>query len=268
MNPRLQITVITVVFNDARGLERTIQSVIGQSYGNVEYIIIDGGSSDNTIQVIKKYEEFIDLWVSEEDSGIYHAMNKGVLMADSDYMCFMNAGDAFISENTIAQVVLNLEEKIPAILYGNAVVCYKNGFRRIVNSKKINHLWKGMCFSHQAMFVQSDIMKNNLYNLDNRLSADYEFICGLYDKKNSFESFNGVIVSVTAGGVSDTMRVESVIGHWRIAHRFWPGFKVNSYYIIKLMDTVVRYVLHRMLPNVVVSLLTKLKYIGQLQSAF
>ncbi|MCI5136399.1 MAG: glycosyltransferase [Candidatus Electrothrix sp. AW2] len=93
------ITVITVVFNGVQRLEETILSVIGQTYDNVEYIIIDGGSTDGTLDIIRKYEHAIDYWVSEKDRGIYDAMNKGIDLTTGEWMNFMNAGDSFFSKN-------------------------------------------------------------------------------------------------------------------------------------------------------------------------
>ena len=96
-----KISVITVVYNDKEGLEKTIQSVLSQTYGNVEYIVVDGRSTDGTVDVIKKYEQEIDIWVSEPDEGIYDAMNKGIKMASGEWLNFMNAGDVFYDENVL-----------------------------------------------------------------------------------------------------------------------------------------------------------------------
>ena len=99
------ISIITVVFNGEKKLEKTISSVINQTYDNLEYIVIDGSSKDGTIDIIKKYEDKINYWVSEKDSGIYEAMNKGILASKGDYINFMNAGDFFTRKNLVSEVV-------------------------------------------------------------------------------------------------------------------------------------------------------------------
>ena len=102
-NRRLKslISIITVVFNDKYGLEETILSVLSQTSENIEYIIIDGGSNDGTVDVIKKYEKSIDKWISEPDNGIYDAMNKGIALASGGFINFMNAGDVYASNNKL-----------------------------------------------------------------------------------------------------------------------------------------------------------------------
>ncbi|MCI5150423.1 MAG: glycosyltransferase [Candidatus Electrothrix sp. MAN1_4] len=97
------ITVITVVFNGAQHLEETILSVIGQTYDNVEYIIIDGGSTDGTLDIIRQYEHAVDYWVSEKDEGIYDAMNKGIRLFNGNWINFMNSGDLFFSEKNLSE---------------------------------------------------------------------------------------------------------------------------------------------------------------------
>ena len=101
------VSIITVIFNGEKYLEQTIQSVINQTYDNVEYIIIDGGSTDGSVGAIKKYEEQIDYWISEEDDGIYDAMNKGMSLASGEWINFMNAGDVFYDEQVLNRIYMN-----------------------------------------------------------------------------------------------------------------------------------------------------------------
>ena len=112
------ISIITVVYNGEKHLEETILSVINQTYDNVEFIIIDGSSTDGTIDIIKKYEDKIDYWISEKDSGIFDAMNKGILASKGDYINFMNAGDFFTRINLVSDVVNILNSEEINLLYG------------------------------------------------------------------------------------------------------------------------------------------------------
>ena len=100
-----KVTIVTVTYNAEEYLEQTIKSVIKQDYPNIEYIIIDGASSDRTVEIIKEYQKYISYWTSEPDSGIYDAMNKGIDIATGEWINFMNAGDSFVEKNTISKVV-------------------------------------------------------------------------------------------------------------------------------------------------------------------
>ncbi len=262
MGGQIHIIIVTVVLNDGAGLEATINSVAEQTYDDIEYIIIDGGSSDSTLQVIEENRKAVDSWLSEDDRGIYDAMNKGVLMAaGSGYICFMNAGDTFHNKHTVAGVAARLCEKKPDILYGDAEVQYANGFMRQVHAADLRQLWKGMCFSHQAMFIKSEVMKEKLYNINNSIAADYELICSLFVNGFEFVLFDETIARVKAGGVADVKRVRSVAAQWGAARMFWPGCKTDIYYIFKLIDTMIRVGLHRILPPPLCSYLTRMKYL-------
>ena len=119
LNNRPLISIITVVFNCEKYLEETIKSVINQTYDNIEYIIIDGGSSDGTLDIIKKYEDKITYWVSEKDGGIYDAMNKGIELSHGEWINFMNGGDIFFNKTVIEDVFLSNNFKNIDIVYYN-----------------------------------------------------------------------------------------------------------------------------------------------------
>lgn len=155
------ITVITVVFNGEQFLEETIQSVINQTYDNVEYIIIDGGSTDGTLDIIRKYEHAIDYWVSEKDKGIYGAMNKGCDLALGAGLIFLNAGDRFIGD------VLTNELAIPSIL--PCKIKHENGK---ITEHQLKDFRMGMPVSHQAMVFQNSDIR---YDLKISISADYKY---------------------------------------------------------------------------------------------
>ncbi|MCM8833252.1 MAG: glycosyltransferase [Candidatus Omnitrophica bacterium] len=154
------ISVITVVLNGERYLEETIQSVINQTYPNVEYIIIDGGSTDGTLDIIKKYEDKIDYWVSEKDKGIYDAMNKGIRVASGEGLLFLNAGDFFVGD------VFSPYISIPCHLN----VRYKR-FGKEFQHKRRNYKM-GLPYPHQAIIFEN---KKELHDLKYLISADYEY---------------------------------------------------------------------------------------------
>ncbi len=154
------ITIITVVYNDEAYIEETILSVLNQSYGNIEYLIIDGGSTDQTVNIIKKYQNSIDYWVSEKDNGIYEAMNKGCRLATGDGLCFLNSGDKFVGN------VFKKNMKLPFFIPCKIIANNK------IYEKKLSKINYGMPTSHQAMVF---LNKRILYNLKYKISSDYDF---------------------------------------------------------------------------------------------
>ncbi len=121
------ISVITICYNAAAGIERTIQSVLGQTYRNIEYIIIDGGSSDGTVDIIKKYEDRFEYWVSEPDKGIYDAMNKGIKHAEGEWLNMMNAGDNFADKDVLKNIFIAEIPEEKVFIYSDMLSCLKNG---------------------------------------------------------------------------------------------------------------------------------------------
>ena len=155
------ITVITVVFNNEKLLEETILSVLTQSYDNIEYIIIDGGSTDETLNIIKKYNDVIDYWVSEKDYGIYDAMNKACRLSLGSGLIFLNSGDKFVGN------VFSDKLKIPHLL-----PCRVKDINKEIYYKKISDVNCGMPTSHQAMVFSN---KKILYDLSYKISSDYDY---------------------------------------------------------------------------------------------
>lgn len=178
------ISVVTVSYNVVRDIEQTILSVINQTYGNIEYIIIDGNSTDGTVEIIKKYADKISYCISEPDKGIYDAMNKGIDAASGDYIIFMNSGDKFNDKNSIADI-FNNTGLTQDIIYGDSVYRYKNG-TRIVKALPSNVMKYKLPFSHQSVFVRTNIMKKTHFDLKYRLASDYDFFLTAYKHNRSF----------------------------------------------------------------------------------
>lgn len=204
------ITVVTVVFNGVEYLENTIKSVIGQTYYNLEYIIVDGGSTDGTLDILRKYEGAIDYWVSEPDKGIYDAMNKSIDLGSGQWINFMNAGDYFFDSEVLCKVF-----KEPAafdgidVVYGDHEVRYPNK-TKIVKAGRMEDLWKASQFCHQSAIVNLKYHKKNKFNLQRKIAADFEFF---YASKRSgiLMSYVPYVLSrVSSGGVSDSKRLDSI----------------------------------------------------------
>jgi len=170
------VSIVTVVLNGAAHIEQTIASVLGQSYPNLEYIVLDGGSTDGTLEILRRYGDRIDYWVSEPDRGIYDAMNRGVGLARGELIGLLNADD-FYEPNALAAVVKAYREKRgKGIYYGDNYVLQDELSLKYRNRASLRY-WLGMSICHQAMFVHREVYeKLGGYDLGYRFAADYDFL--------------------------------------------------------------------------------------------
>ena len=173
-----KLSVITVVYNNVNDIERTILSVINQTYDNIEYLVIDGLSTDGTIEVIKKYQDRISKFITEKDNGIYDAMNKGLTLATGDYVLFMNSGDEIYASDTVEKVFASADDA--DIYYGETEMFNNNreslGQRRHKAPEQLTHesFKYGMSVSHQAIYIRKSI--TSPYSSEYQLSADIDWI--------------------------------------------------------------------------------------------
>ncbi len=179
-----KITIITVCYNCVGEIERTMLSVLGQTYQHIEYIVIDGGSTDGTVDIIRKYADRLAYWVSEPDKGIYDAMNKGIMAATGDYINFMNAGDRFHDSSVLDSFVPNIKNDT-TIAYGDWFVSLsQDGYVR--KPLHWDYLKRQIPFCHQAAFFSTSYHQKHLFPLELRLVGDYKIVYDAYfsDKVN------------------------------------------------------------------------------------
>ncbi len=183
------VSIITVVFNDPHNLEKTIQSIMKQTYKNIEYIIIDGGSTDyKTIEVIKKHEDDIDFWISESDNGIYDAMNKGIRYSSSStYLNFLNAGDHYNDNETLNSIFSNIYPKQPDLIYGDiyyiALNSKKKFYQKALSFNLENLLQKGTgAVCHQAIFIKKEVCPQ--YSTRYKFKGELNWYFDIIEKKD------------------------------------------------------------------------------------
>ncbi len=206
----MKISVITVCKNAETVIERTLQSVVSQTYQSLEYIIIDGNSTDRTVEIIQKYEKHISLLISEPDSGIYQAMNKGVKLASGDIICLLNASDTFGSEYSL-EVISRFAAKYQADIYYANMLITNNDSHRIVSTNfdfiedKI-HLLHSDGFGHSATFyTKTAFQKAGFFSEENKIVSDYEWnLKALIYNKLKYKYIKDIVAVFYTGGVSET----------------------------------------------------------------
>jgi glycosyltransferase involved in cell wall biosynthesis len=243
MNDHLpKISVITVVRNGESHLEQTITSIVDQNYKNLEYIIIDGNSTDRTVEIIKKYEDRIAYWVSEKDGGIYDAMNKGIKKATGDWLLFINADDFLFDNDTLTNAAAYLQRSNSLVAYGNVIIIYATG-SEIVRGED----WKNlknyflnvrMNISHQGVFHSAKLFENRLYDTQFKIVADYDLLLSYLKDHDAFH-IPLTVAKMRATGVSSTSGNNKILREIRKAQQknkmyaILPSFKW-IFYAVKI----------------------------------
>lgn len=207
-----KLSIITIVYNNVRDIERTLQSVLNQTYSNIEYLVIDGASNDGTLEILKKYESRLSKLITEKDEGIYDAMNKGLAAATGDYVLFMNSGDELYAPDTVQKVFSTAEDA--DIYYGETEMYDENwqslGRRRHQAPAKFN--WKsfrfGMSVSHQAIYIRRSLTE--AYDLQYQLSSDIDWVIRAAKKAKKIVRVEAYVAKYLVGGMSKKRHVQSL----------------------------------------------------------
>lgn len=223
-----KLSVITIVYNNAKDIERTMLSVLNQSYKNIEYVVIDGASTDGTLNIIKKYEGRLAKLISEKDKGIYDAMNKGLALATGDYVLFMNSGDEIYELDTVEKVFATAPNA--DIYYGETEMYDENwnslGQRR--HQAPETFTWRsfkyGMSISHQAIYIKRSLTEP--YDLHYKYSADIDWIIKIAKKASNIVNTHLYVAKYLVGGMSKKKHRESLKERFKIFSHYY-GFVAN-----------------------------------------
>lgn len=202
------ISIVTVTYNAEATIEDTILSVINQDYNNIEYIIIDGASTDSTVNIIKKYEKKITFWTSEPDNGLYDAMNKGIKNATGEWITFRNSGDLFLERNSLSKLFENPIPNSTDVLYADCIHINEEGYK-FSKPRSLSTYKRAMPINHPATFIRTSLHKEMPFDLQYRISADYNMVYNCIEKGKHFEYRPVAIVSFPIGGYANT--------HWKEA---------------------------------------------------
>jgi len=208
----MKISIITVCFNSSETLEETLQSVAEQTYADIEYIVIDGESTDDTLNILKKYSDIINILVSEPDNGLYDAMNKGIALSNGKFVMFLNSDDVLNNNNTIKNIICEIDKHSLNVVYGDI-----SFFNDDVN--KTLRLWKSSKFKkqninkgwhppHPGFTVSKEIFNEvGVFNSKLKIVADYDFMLRCFNYKYlKIKYIDNVIVKMRMGGASTTLK--------------------------------------------------------------
>jgi glycosyltransferase involved in cell wall biosynthesis len=224
----MKLSIITVNYNDAAGLERTIKSVISQTFHDYEFIIIDGGSTDGSVNIIKKYEQYINYWISERDGGIYPGMNKGLRQAKGEYVNFMNGGDSYHSADVLERI-FSLDINADIITGAHFGSPHPNVGK---NGISLLSLYTG-AVDHQASFIRREIALRHPYDENFKIVSDWKFfIQALIFDNCSFYYTNTIVVDVDMTGISNTNQKLDRKEREAVLHELFPERLLQDYQLL------------------------------------
>ncbi|WP_321425446.1 glycosyltransferase family 2 protein [uncultured Bacteroides sp.] len=242
-NPRF--SVITVTYNAEKVIEKTIQSVVGQTYKEWEYIIIDGASKDNTLAIIDKYRDNVNKLISEPDKGLYDAMNKGIAAASGDYLCFLNAGDIFHESNTLQFISDSISgNTLPDIIYGETAIVDKDDnflhMRRLKTPEKLT--WKsfkqGMLVCHQAFFAKRTLAEP--FDLSYRFSADFDWCIRVMKKASTLHNTHITVIDYLDEGLTTQNHKASLKERFHIMAKHYGWVSTVAHHIWFVIRLIVK----------------------------
>lgn len=209
------VSVITVVYNNVAFIEKTINSVLSQIFDDFEYIIIDGGSTDGTLEIIKKYQNNLSHLISEKDRGIYDAMNKGVNVSSGKYCVFMNSGDIFANVNVMSDFQRELFPIHSDVVYGDVITVDSNGCRNYKKAENPGNKHR-MYFCHQSAFASTRLLRLFPFDTKYPMSADFKFFKTCFQKKYVFKYVPQPVAIFSLTGVSKVQRIRGLEENMRV----------------------------------------------------
>ena len=252
----IKFTVVTCTYNAEKELQRTLDSVQRQTYCNIEHIIMDGGSRDRTLQLVKAYQHRNAVGessheivvISEPDKGLYDAMNKSIDRATGDYLVFMNAGDTFPTADTLEYVegCVGEGEVLPGVLYGdtdivNGMGCFLR-HRRLAPPKKLtwrSFIW-GMLVCHQSFYARTDIAREIHYDLHYRYSADVDWCIRIMKKAHTLHNTRLTIIDYLDEGMTTQNRKASLKERFRIMAQYYGLISTAAYHVWFVLRAVLK----------------------------
>jgi len=216
------VSVITVVYNGEKYLQQTIDSVRKQTYNNIEYIIIDGGSTDNTMLIIEENKDVVSKWISEQDRGIYDAMNKGISMASGELIGMINSDDWYELDTVEIMANAFVVNPTKTIFHADRYNVFPDQSKKLrkFNPSTFKFKYYGMTYNHPSMFITKEEYKKHLYNIELIALADYQFVLEAFlREKEIFFYIKKAVVNYRLDGVSGLMLLKKALNEGFIARK-------------------------------------------------
>ncbi len=248
-----KISVVTVTYNVENSIETTLLSVLNQDYPNLEFIVIDGGSTDKTTEIIRKYSNKITYWISEPDNGIYDAMNKGIVKACGKWINFMNAGDVFHSSTVLTEIFSKSIPLNKKVIYGDHCIVYEKKCYHVPSSQ-ISIIKHKMPFCHQATFTLTDLLKESPFNLNFKIAADYNSFFSFYKSDNTM--FYQVPIIISNYNYEDGFSIKNEIKCIKESYQINRSYNTFST-TLKFIKDYCKVWLKRQLPGHIISEMKK-----------
>lgn len=233
----MTLSIITINYNNQPGLKRTIDSVISQSFNDIEWIVIDGGSTDSSGELIEKYKEHFAYWVSEPDGGIYQAMNKGIEHASGDWFLFLNSGDWLYDNNVLSKVFSSNNDA--DILYGDVMYHWpdKRGLELEKKPETLSlYYFYTDTLCHQATFYKKEIFKTHRYNENFRICSDWALYIQLLIEGYKFLHLPICITNFAQDGVSTTLNESHLAERKQVIEEYFPKYIIPDLERLRLID--------------------------------
>lgn len=225
-----KVSIVTVAYNAAQLIRETLESVIGQTYPNIEYIVIDGDSKDGTQDIIREYQGHISSFTSAPDNGTYDAMNKAIDIATGEWIHFMNAGDYYVSTTTLSDIFASPVPADVDFIYGDYI--WKGDRNEVrVPARPLELMWQRISFSHQSLLARAALMKEKKFDLRWKIVSDYNFYFSCYMEGCKFIQVHFPISVFRAGGLSDVNFLLRTYERWKVVKRYTKGIRVDLYYL-------------------------------------
>ena len=240
----MKVSIITICYNNEKDIRTTIESVINQDYDDIEYIVKDGGSKDNTLAIVNEYKDKISKIISCPDKGIYDAINQGLQAVTGDIVGMIHSGDRLYNNEVVTKIVNFYEENTPDVTYANSIIVdEKNEIKRINNSPEFDKqlVLDGWMPSHQSIYLKRELLeKFGYYRLDIGSAADYEWFVRYFyrfaDELN-IRRINETLITFTLGGVSSSSKLKKVFSskHKQMLRKCWEvnGLEAPRFVIFK-----------------------------------
>ncbi|MBL1200345.1 MAG: glycosyltransferase [Nostoc sp. GBBB01] len=229
-----KLSIITVTYNRLQELIETFASITSQTYYNIEYIVIDGSSQDGTVDFLRTNDDKISYWVSEKDAGIYDAMNKGALAATGDWIIFMNSGDKFFAEDTLAKVAEYLDNSLDVVYGGvESVVNDKYGYRTYQRKPyELSLIWREIPSCHQSVFVKRKLQVQYPFDTCLTWCADHDLLSKLYVARYRFQEIPVIISRFDVSGGASRDLLSFTRERWIICRRYFGKSFYKDWYFL------------------------------------